>query len=338
MKTVCIYHSIDLDGWMSAAIVKHWFKTNNKSYSISDISSQKELIEKEKVSFGSGNIDFSSNEKVEFLDFIGYNYGQPIPDLSEYDKVIMCDISFPKDEMTKLFTEKKNLISIIWIDHHISAIKDNKELFINDNECGLRDTKFAACELTWKYFFPNDPMPEIVRLLGRYDCFGHKGTNEEIEVLEFQYGARAYIKNYEDAYEYLLKTIGTDLTSKMTLEFIHTAGKSIYKYLCTEAKQTYNNGFPIVFWNKTQISGEPDRWYFICINKERFNPINFGIDYHKEGYDGAACFHRTKDGKWAFSLYNDNGLVDCSQIAKQFGGGGHKGAAGFIVNDLSKVF
>ena len=30
---------------------------------------------------------------------------------------------------------------------------------------------------------------------------------------------------------------------------------------------------------------------FICINKENFNPINFGIDYHKDGYDGAACFH-----------------------------------------------
>ena len=44
--------------------------------------------------------------------------------------------------------------------------------------------------------------------------------------------------------------------------------------------------------------------------------------------DGAACFHF--DGKqYNFSLYNDNGLVDCSLIAKQFGGGGHKGAAGF---------
>lgn len=24
-RTICIYHSIDLDGWMSAAIVKMWF-------------------------------------------------------------------------------------------------------------------------------------------------------------------------------------------------------------------------------------------------------------------------------------------------------------------------
>lgn len=73
-----------------------------------------------------------------------------------------------------------------------------------------------------------------------------------------------------------------------------------------------------------------EEYVFICFNKERFNPINFGIDYHKDGYDGAACFHRTKDGNWAFSLYNDNGLVDCSLIAKQYGGGGHKGASGFI--------
>lgn len=29
MKTVCIYHSIDLDGWMSAAIIKHCWQQEN---------------------------------------------------------------------------------------------------------------------------------------------------------------------------------------------------------------------------------------------------------------------------------------------------------------------
>ena len=75
--------------------------------------------------------------------------------------------------------------------------------------------------------------------------------------------------------------------------------------------------------------------YFVCINKERFNPINFGIDYHYEAYDGAACFHYA-NGKWNWSLYNNNGLVDCSVIAKQFGGGGHKGAAGFVLEDINE--
>ena len=79
----------------------------------------------------------------------------------------------------------------------------------------------------------------------------------------------------------------------------------------------------------------PNLRKFICINKERFNPINFNIDYHSEGYDGAACFYRTKDGKWSFSLYNDNGKVDCSVIAKSFGGGGHFSASGFQCNDAT---
>lgn len=378
MKTVCIYHSIDLDGWMSAAIVKHWHM--NYLHSI-----------------------VNKIEKVNTLDFIGYNYGQPIPDLSEYDKVIMCDISFSNkggvaQEMIDLFgmntlTDKR----FIWIDHHDSSInlyyKNTIDYFIH----GSLNVHYAACELTWMYFFPDEPIPEIVRLLGRYDCFGHKGTDEEQKVLEFQYGARQVITNYEEAYEWLIKCTkdikGIFPNTELHHQIIWVNGKTIYKYLCTEAKQVYKNGFEIKLWIDSiptdeeirpipaigvcDVCGKEEhkqliRYYFryendkcnchspyhfdlfdccqtckpvaknkvpkrfICINKERFNPINFGIDYHADGYDGVACFWYANN-KWNFSLYNDNGEVDCSAIAKQFGGGGHKGAAGFIVKDLQEI-
>lgn len=316
MKTCVIFHDCDLDGWMSAAIVKHWWQKEQGSY------------------IQENNHITNPNTGEDSIDFLGYNYGQPIPDLSNYDKVIMCDISFPKDKMFALGA------SLTWIDHHISAIKEIDEFLPNTIE-GLRDTKFAACELTWKYFFPNEPMPEIVRLLGLYDSFRHKGTDEETKVLEFQYGARQCISNYEQAYKELV--IGVKEQSKtrdevlITYRFedIHIAGISIYKYLCTEAKQTYKNEFVIYFryspgvLEHRQLGFTKDVIYkFICINKERFNPINFGIDYHKDGYDGAACFHYA-NGMWNFSLYNDNGEVDVSQIAKQYGGGGHFSASGF---------
>jgi oligoribonuclease NrnB/cAMP/cGMP phosphodiesterase (DHH superfamily) len=305
MKTVCVYHSIDLDGWMSAAIVKHWW--NNMP-------------------------EMKSSE--DKLDFIGYNYGQPIPDLSSYEKVIMVDISFPVSHMVLLRNK------LIWIDHHISAINSNKGVHGKFPEInGLTDTKFAACELIWKYFFPNENMPEIVRLLGRYDCFGHKGTDEELKVLEFQYGARQCITNYEDAYNYLHNCLiqeGQIIENSILLN-----GKCIYEYLCTDAKQSYKNGFSLFLREPLSTcikdpSDFPER-KFICINKERFNPINFGIDYHADGYDGAACFNRRSDGNWTFSLYNDNGLVDCSVIAKTFGGGGHKGAAGFVTKNIEQI-
>ena len=92
--------------------------------------------------------------------------------------------------------------NFIWIDHHISAISENRDCMCD----GMTDVKSAACELTWQYFFPNQQMPEIVRLLGRYDCFGHKGTEEEQTVLEFQYAARAEMSNYESCYNYLINT------------------------------------------------------------------------------------------------------------------------------------
>ena len=329
MKTCVIYHSIDLDGWMSAAIVKYWFITN----------AVKNLL----------NINISNPNTI---DFIGYNYGQPIPDLSEYNQIIMCDISFSKEEMLKLY-ERLNS-NFIWIDHHISAIKDNVLFNLEKggnyhiDYYGIRDIEFAACELTWQYFFPNEPMPEIVRLLGRYDCFGHKGTDEEQKVLMFQYGARQCISDYEGAYKNLIYNLkekdSYEILDVDYKESIYKNGKSIYQYLCTEAKQTYKNGFEIILeefvpykvaenhFNESYIAKRK----FICINKERFNPINFGIDYHKDGYDGCACFHYA-DGVWNFSLYNDNGEVDCSSIAKQFGGGGHKGASGFRISDIREI-
>lgn len=308
MKIACVYHSVDLDGWMSAAIVKHWFDTTFVG-KLGTFKDDPNIIIK----------------PFDSLTFIGYNYGQPIPNLSEYDQVIMCDISFPKEEMDKLYNRLNS--EFIWIDHHISAIKEIGNFNPNINEdtssiSGLRITTFAACELTWNYFFI-EPMPEIVRLLGRYDCFGHKGTSEEKTVLEFQYGARSVISNIEDAYNALTENI--NLGSSYCVE-IHVYGKSIYSYLKQEANLKFAKRFTLKF-------GE---YSFAAINAERFNPVNFGINYHSYKaddvyfYDGVASFWITPNGIY-FSIYNDNGKVDCSVIAKKLGGGGHAGASGFFM-------
>jgi len=307
MKTACIYHNVDLDGWMSAAIVKHWSTEHVKIY---------------------------KSTSKDYLDFIGYDYGQSIPDLSGYDKVIMVDISFPKEEIKKL-----NNKSLLWLDHHISAIKEVKDYFhsfrdskINNSIWGIRDINYAACELTWKFLSPNEPMPEIVRLIGRYDCFGGIGTINWKDVLEFQYGVRSIISSYEDAYIFLQRSFNSPI-NKSDIEIIKNEGRVIYKYLCTEAKQLYKNGVVVTFSNITILE---EGYNFICINRQRLNLTDFGIDYHKDGYDGCASFYY--DGsKWCFSLYNDNGLVDCSIIAKQYGGGGNKWYASFIVKDINDI-
>lgn len=332
-KIACVFHSIDLDGWSSAAVVKKWFED--------------EEWKNERLSREPGFAGIPING----LELIGYNYGQPIPDLLEYDQIIMCDISFPKEVMEALFDKFGS--NLIWIDHHVSAIKENGTLDgcidVSTKINGLRRTDFAACELTWQYFFSNkidkfgiseeqNPMPEVIRLLGLYDSFRHKGGDEERKVLEFQYGARECLKNPEDVLTVLKMPVEhQDTFVWETLE----KGKAIYKFLCTDAQLSYKNGFEIKLIEEVEdsIGKNIVNRRFVCINKERFNPINFGIDYHKDGFDGCACFYLRADGKWSFSFYNDNKQVDCSKIAKQFGGGGHFSAAGCIVgfDELNKV-
>ncbi len=326
MKTLCIYHSRDLDGWASAAIVKLAMRNNVSA--IVDLDKDTAAIAPPEEDQDQGTLYFK-----------GYDYGQPIPDTSEYDRVIMCDISFPKEDMLKI--NEQLGVNFIWIDHHQRQI-DIINPYLEEHGLPMDGLVTepgelrAACELTWEYFFPNDTMPELIRLLGRYDCFGHRGTEEELKVLQFQYGARQVISNYEEAYAHLIdEGMNYENQETNTLNIILDKGKSIYAYLRTEAKATYAKAFPLKFMNPALTTKDVFIPKFLAVNQERFNPINFGIDYHADGYDGFACFWYN-DGKWIFSLYNDNGKIDCAEICAMFGGGGHRGASGFVTTDINQ--
>lgn len=336
MKVVCVYHSADLDGLMSAAIVNLYVKV-------------------------------TENKDFEEIKSIGWDYGQDIPDLSDYGIVILVDISFDHETMLKLANEKH----FIWIDHHISAIKANIALQdlaqCEGAEITLKlNPKFAACELTWKHFFPDVDIPKLVHKLGRYDCFGHIGTNEEEEIRLFQYGARSVISNLDEAIETLKLSIKD---SGWVEKAIYRRGQVIYPYLLNEAKSFFKDGFLIEFPKVTkeghcpicgakEISADSPRtvyecgssdydqipgtfhkkcsgYKFWCMNKDRFNPMNFGYKLEDTEFDGFACFS-FNGTKWKFSLYSDKESIDCSAICTTYGGGGHKGAAGFTTLEIKK--
>lgn len=261
---LCIYHSRDLDGWTSAAIVK-------------DAYPQAELI--------------------------GWDYGDPIPyiEFYDYNRIFLVDISFPAEAMQKL------PYHAYWIDHHPSAIKDSQE-HRYDHLNGIRNTMYAACELTWEFLHDKDLMPDGVHLIGLYDSFRHKKKSLAIQetVMRFQYAARANVANPIEAARILT----------MDTQPWIVAGVHIFEYLKTEALSIVKNAFPVeILGHKGQM-----------VNAVRFNPANFEIDYGGEFF---GCFHYT-GVKWVVSLYS-NGKIDCSVLCKKFGGGGHAGAAGFQI-------
>ncbi len=53
--------------------------------------------------------------------YLGWDYGRDVPDLSSYDTIYLMDLSFPTEIMAK-YADK-----IVWIDHHRSAMKSVDE-------------------------------------------------------------------------------------------------------------------------------------------------------------------------------------------------------------------
>jgi len=269
-KVLCFYHSRDLDGWTSAAIVK---------------------------------------DRYPDTTLMGWDYGDPVPDTIDfyyYDLVFLVDISFDPETMQILPSH------VIWIDHHISAIRDSEKhgyALVN----GIRNSEYAACELTWDYTHEGE-MPEGVHLAGLYDSFRHmkQSLKTQKKVMHFQYAARANVSNPEEAAQLLTLSAKTWIT----------AGKNIFRYLKTEAGSTIKNAFPV------EILGHKG----LMVNATRFNPSNFDIGYTQEFF---GCFHYTGK-KWVVSLYSD-GKLDVSTICKEFGGGGHAGAAGFQIDTTEKL-
>lgn len=301
---ICIYHSRDLDGFTSGAIVKKWHDELN---------------------------DYPDNVGKGELKLIGYDYGQPVPydQIPEGEPIIMIDVSLKMPEMSKLARHSKNLT---WIDHHISAIKEY-EAFMTEQEehyhpyfkAVLQDG-IAACEVGWNYLFPNVEMPLSVKLLGEYDTWRNQDKYRwDNEILPFQFGMRVICNSVETFPENILKN--TKSAKEAVWKWMD-AGKMILNYqgLVNEA-QCKKASFEIEFEGLKAI----------CLNGGGFNSDVFKSVYDESKHDIMMPFQF--DGKqWTISLYTTKDEVDCSAIAKSKGGGGHKKAAGFQVKDISSVF
>ena len=260
----------------------------------------------------------SKGEKV----FHGMNYGDEFP----WEEAEQCDYIYMMDFALQPFSDMIKLAAMpakfIWIDHHKSSIENNAEFHGDDFiDTVILDTKQSGCELTWAYF-SNKQLPAAVLMLGRYDIWDKGRSDWEEMILPFQYGMRSRIFSY-DAREWeillsddalaLLKRIGDDGLTIMQYEKVQSA-----KYINAYAYETSLNGHKA-----------------LAVNKGFTNSQLF------EGYDGYEDYDlwithiMMPNGKWTVSLYSQT--VDCSAIAKLYGGGGHKGASGFQCNQLPFV-
>lgn len=285
------YHSGDLDGKCSAAIIKYFFK-----------------------------------DRDEIIKLVPYNNGRelPIKQMQEGETIFFLDCCFsPIEEMVKL----ANQYNLIWIDHHISSMNEARNLGFNPE--GIREVGKAACELTWEYACKQIcisgkeyPIPYGVRMIGRHDVWDLHFSND---LHNYQHGLNSM--DTDPRTEKGMMTWSNVVFSQnesSSMKIIED-GKAIERYLSQLDRQLMNaysfstriDGKKALAVNRQLINSSmfKSKWdnskYDLMIAFAKFK-------------DGKLGFH------WKVSMYTDKKGVDVSKIAQKYGGGGHEKAAGFV--------
>jgi oligoribonuclease NrnB/cAMP/cGMP phosphodiesterase (DHH superfamily) len=188
----------------------------------------------------------------------------------------------------------------------------------------------SGCELTWEYFFPEREMPRAVKLIGDFDTWRWEFKDETAEFCE---GLRAEDLSHTSALWKRLLWVPTKnpaaSVSDNTMEQISTGiagirenGRIVMKYrdnFCIDYCDTY--GF------ETEFEGHK----CFAVNLYKFGSLAFGTLI--QVYD--ICISFAFDGsKYTVGLYTAKEDLDVSAIAKKYGGGGHRQAAGFVTKKL----
>lgn len=271
MNTIVIYHRADFDGLFSREIAKKRFGDS--------------------------------------AQYIGWDYGDPLPDLPADAAVFMIDISVDG---------RMDHPNLTWIDHHATAMAAYPSTIP-----GLRIDGVAACRLAWQWFFGNPtaeksayidrmlPEPLAVRLAGEYDVWDRRDARADL----FQHGLRT--RALDELWATLLSMSSR---ATMLVEEMLIAGRVLQYARERENESVIKaRGFTVQWEGLT----------FLALNTPRCNSLAFTAGIKPE-HDGCLAFGW--DGaKWRVSLYGVPGKpdIDLSVIAAAHGGGGHKQACGF---------
>lgn len=266
--------------------------------------------------------------KYPNIKLIGLDNGDVLDvKIGEGEEVIIADISLPMSKMKGISIKTEGKFT--WIDHHQSSINDFKNFEPFEVNAVLQ-LGVAACELTWKTLFPNIPVPFAVQLLSAYDVWDKSRFDWHDLTLPFQYGMRLDCGINVEKFNPNIFKINFELLGSYNnlFQVIYNSGMNILQYQIRE-----NELHAKIQWFEEKILG----LNAICINDNTHSSFVFDTIYDENKHDIMILFYYTKN-KWTFSVYTTKDYIDCSIIAKYFGGGGHKQAAGFKVTNISTVF
>lgn len=244
----------------------------------------------------------------ETADYLPYKYGDDPPEFHGNEKVYILDFSFSKDILIKMRGE---VTALHVLDHHKSAEKELRGL----TDCGFGGLTYSihfdmdkcGARLTWEFFRQDEDVSELVRYVEDRDLWKLNSSREisaAIQSYDFTW------KNWDQLRYWLNKpTLKTGLISQ---------GEAILRYQEQSIKKHLSQ---VV----TGYIGGHDVPVVNCTDKSIVSELCHQMS---EGHPFAGAYENKGD-MFTWSLRSQGDGLDVAEVAKKFGGGGHKHAAGF---------
>lgn len=299
----------DMDGYSSAAVVYHAFK-----------------------SFG-----LVSEESCSICH---YNYSDRLPSIDRSaDAIFITDYSLSNNDFKNdlLDAYKSNKFKIYWCDHHQTSIDacTGKYAVLNDIP-GYRRTDYCGAALAWFYLHPGkSKLPEVLRLVDDFDCWKKK-----IPESDYINSAFLYFRDmHDELYDCKSDVWKTLITVQPVSKYF-----TIFNKLLDYGKEFCAKSEDIDYVNirKHGWIGVLDKFpkiKMLCLNNDSKGSQLFSDLYkskeHPNGKYNYACAFGYTGNAFTVSIYSSpNAKPNAQEICEAYGGGGHPGAGGFTTNHL----
>jgi nanoRNase/pAp phosphatase (c-di-AMP/oligoRNAs hydrolase) len=222
--------------------------------------------------------------------------------------VYIIDYTYDAPIIKKLI---KDNVRVTAIDHHVSQ----KEATMLTEKYSY-DAKHSGATLTWEYFHPGKPTPALLRYVEDRDLYAWKVPHSRemlmlVDLAEFDFKTWSLLaKELDDS-----RTRATHLKKGALLDLYY---RSLYRKLLPNAELVKFAGHKIYALNCPYYFAD-DLGHELAIKTH-----SFALLWNESG------------GRIRCSL-RSAGTVDVAKIAKKYGGGGHRFAAGFSFRVGTKV-
>jgi uncharacterized protein len=245
------------------------------------------------------------NNVLHTTEFHAASYGTPPPIVT--DKLVyLVDFSY-KREIVREMAEEAFYIMVL--DHHKSALEDLKGL--NHPRVNLYNctTEKSGAGIAWDFLFPNRPAPTVLQAIQDRDLWQFKRENTK------EITAAVFAHDYDfDVYDSLMymNYIGLYQLIDKGKWLIEKFNKDVQALINTSVRYQEIAGYLVPMANVPAFFAS-EVCSILC-----------------QDYPFAAAYYDSKMYR-NFSLRSKDTGIDVSEIAKQFGGGGHRNASGFKV-------